>query len=346
MKVKIVARMAWPSFRNTAIAIYNAVKTHHTCTIHDWKKVEPGGNILFIDTVHTPALKFLDKLLPESNVVFYGTTEGHSRLDEEAFAISKRVRIVAVSNFVKQMLEDIRVPVAGVLHHAINMSDKKVDIEFYRKWKTKMRRRKVILTVSSNDPRKGLDKLLKAYKAVEERNEDSFLIVHSEPKKYCDLEGKVRSRYYDLEEEARNLKIKRLWLTNLFGRMSPPKLNALYKLCTAYVQPSLSEGFGLPILEAYRFDKPIIAVDAPPFNEVVSQTETGILVPSNGAYWFNYKDRIDFKMHTYATEDLAQAILRCISDQRLLEKMQLKISQEKWGWDSRKRYPELINYFT
>ncbi len=334
MKIKIVARMRWPSFRNTATTIHEALRSHCTCTIHDWKKVAPGGNILFIDTVHNPALKFLKELLPESNVVFYGTTEGHSRIDNESLAITKQLKIVAVSNFVRQMLEEIGVPVAGVLHHAIDMNDREVDVEFYKKCKAKMRNRKIILTVSFNDPRKGLDKLLQAYKMVEEENKDCFLIIHSQPR-----------GYYDLEKQVESLELERIWLTNLFGQMPLSRLKALYELCTVYVQPSLSEGFGLPILEAFRFDKPVIAVDAPPFNEIIKQMENGVLVPSDGVCWFNYKNRIDFKMHTYSPKDLSRAIVRCVSDQGLMERMRLKIREEKWRWDAYERYPALINYF-
>ena len=334
MKVKIVTRMDWPSFRNIATTIRKAVRTQYTCTIHDWKRVKPGGNILYIGTVQAEAVKFLGMLLPESNVVFYGTTEGHSLIDDGTLAIAKRIRIVAVSNFVRQMLEEVGVPVAGVLHHAIDMSDRKVDIKFYRKWKTKLRNRKVILTVSANHSRKGLDKLLQAYKAVEEKIQNAFLIVHSEPR-----------GYYNLEKEARKLKIKRLWLTNLFGRMTQPELNALYNLCVVYVQPSFSEGFGLPILEAFRFNKPAIAVNAPPFNEVIRQRDNGILIPSDGIRWLNFENIIDFKMHTYRADDLAKAIIQALSDQKLLARMRSNIRREKWNWDARKLYPELLNYF-
>jgi len=334
MKVKIVTRMDWPSFRNIATTIRKAVRTQYTCTIHDWKRVKPGGNILYIGTVQAEAVKFLGMLLPESNVVFYGTTEGHSLIDDGTLAIAKRIRIVAVSNFVRQMLEEVGVPVAGVLHHAIDMSDRKGDIKFYRKWKTKLRNRKVILTVSANHSRKGLDKLLQAYKAVEEKIQNAFLIVHSEPR-----------GYYNLEKEARKLKIKRLWLTNLFGRMTQPELNALYNLCVVYVQPSFSEGFGLPILEAFRFNKPAIAVNAPPFNEVIRQRDNGILIPSDGIRWLNFENIIDFKMHTYRADDLAKAIIQALSDQKLLARMRSNIRREKWNWDARKLYPELLNYF-
>jgi len=334
MRVKIVTRMDWPSFRNIATTIRKAVRTQCTCTIHDWKRVKPGGNILFIGTVQAQALKFLGMLLPESNVVFYGTTEGHSLIDDRTLAVAKRIRIVAVSNFVRQMLEEVGVPVAGVLHHAVDMSDRKVGIKFYRKWRTKLRNRKVILTVSANHSRKGLDKLLQAYKAVEEKIQNAFLIVHSEPR-----------GHYNLEKEAGKLKIKRLWLTNLFGRMTQSELNALYNLCVVYIQPSFSEGFGLPILEAFRFNKPAVAVNAPPFNEVIRQRENGILIPSDGIRWLNFENIIDFKMHTYRADDLAQTIIQALSDQKLLARMRSKIRQEKWNWDARKLYPELLNYF-
>jgi len=334
MRIKIVTRMDWPSFRNIATTIRNTVRTECTCTIHDWKRVMPGGNILFIDTVHAPALKFLSELLPESNVVFYGTTEGHSLVDDGTLAMAKRIRIVAVSNFVRQMLEEVGLPVAGVLHHAIDMSDRKVDHKFYRKLRTNLRNRTVILTVSANHSRKGLDKLLQAHRAVEEKIPNAFLVVHSEPR-----------GYYDLEKQARDLKTKGLWLTNLFGQMTQPELNALYKLCVVYVQPSFSEGFGLPILEAFRFDKPVIAVDAPPFNEVIRQRENGILIPSDGIRWLNFENLIDFKMHTYQADDLAQGIIQCLSDQKLLSRMRSKIRRENWNWNARKLYPELLNYF-
>jgi len=334
MKVKIATRMDWPAFRNIATTIRKAVRAQCTCTIHDWKRVKPGGNVLFIDTVHAQALKFLSKLLSESNVVFYGTTEGHSLVDDGSLATAKRLRIVAVSNFVKRMLEEVGIPVAGILPHAIDMSDRKVDARFYNKWKTKTRNRTVILTVSANHPRKGLDKLLQAYKEVDEQIKRVFLIVHSEPR-----------GYYDLEKEAKDLKIKRVWLTNMFGRITQPELNALYRLCTVYVQPSFSEGFGLPILEAFRFNKPAIAVNAPPFNEIITQRENGILVPSDGVSWFNFENLVEFKMHTYRADDLAQAIVQCISDRGLLSRTRSMIRREKWNWDARKLYPELLDYF-
>jgi len=122
-------------------------------------------------------------------------------------------------------------------------------------------------------------------------------------------------------------------------------LNAFYKLCNVYVLPSYSEGFGLPMLEAFRFEKPVIAVDAPPFNEVIRQRKNGILVPSSKVTWFNFANLVLFKMHMYRAEDLSKAILELMSNQQHITKMRENIRDERQNWSVHKLYPSLLNYF-
>jgi len=334
LRVKIVTKLDWPSFRNVAILVGKALKTHSNCTIHDWTRAKPGGNILFIGTVFHQTLNFLSKFIRQSNIVFYGTTEGHSFIDEASLEVASQIKIVAVSNFVRQMLEESGIRVAGVVHHGLDVNDHRVNVPFYKTLKKRLKDKSIILTVAANDPRKGLDKLLSAYRFVEHEIQNSFLILHSKP-----------AGYYNLTKTAEGFKIKRSWLTNLYGKLTPTKLNALYNICNIYVQPSYSEGFGLPILEAFKFNKPAIAVDAPPFNEIIKQNRNGILVPSSGFAWYNYKDMILFKMHQYKVEDMASAIVNLLSNQRLIAEMQMTIQGEKHDWDIHRLYPKLLSYF-
>ena len=51
-------------------------------------------------------------------------------------------------------------------------------------------------------------------------------------------------------------------------------LAALYSGALAYVQPSLAEGFGLPILEAMKCKTPVICSDIPVFHELVRTNAT------------------------------------------------------------------------
>jgi glycosyltransferase involved in cell wall biosynthesis len=335
VRLKIVAKMDWPSFRNVAIQVRKALSNYCNCTIHDWTNAKPGENILFIGTVSHQTLNFLSKFLGQSNIVFYGTIEGHAFVDEASLKVAKQIKIIAVSNFVKQMLEEIGVPVAGVVHHGLDMDNRRVDTQFYKVLKKKLENKKAIFTVSANHSRKGLDNLLYGYHLVEQEIKNTYLILHSQP-----------TGYYNISKIAKNLKLEHLWLTNLYGKLSPSKLSAFYDLCIVYVQPSYSEGFGLPILEAFRFNKPVVAVDAPPLNEVIKHGKNGTLVPISKITWSNFANLVLFKMHMYRTEDLAHAILELMTNQQQLAKIQENIQKEKHNWSIHKLYPELLNYFT
>jgi len=318
---------------NVAIQIRKALSSHCNCTIYDQTNVKPGGNILFVDTVIHPTLNFVSKFLGQSNIVFYGTTEGHSFVGEASLRVAKQIKMVAVSDFVKQMLEEIGIPVAGVVHYGLDMDDREVDAQFYKALRKKLKNKKIIFTVAANQSRKGLDNLLCSYRLVEQEIKNTCLILHSEP-----------AGYYDISKIAKNLKLKHLWLTNLFGKLTLPELNAFYKLCSVYVQSSYSEGFGLPMLEAFRFDKPVIAVDAPPFNEIVKHGKNGILLPLSRIAWSNFKNMVLFKMHMYRAEDLAHAILELMTNQQYLAEMQENIQKEKHNWSIHKLYPKILNY--
>ena len=335
VRVKIVTKMDWPSFRNVAVQVRKALRGYCKCTICDQADAESGGNILFIGTVFRQTLNSLSSFLGQSNVVFYGTTEGHSFVEESSLKVARQVKIVAVSNFVRQMLEEVGVPVAGVVHHGLDMGDRRVDARFLRVLKRKFGDKKVVFTASANHSRKGLDSLLRGYSLVEQEVNDACLVLHSEP-----------TGYYNLSKVAEDLGLKCLWLTNLYGKLRPSQLNAFYDLCSVYVQPSYSEGFGLPMLEAFRFDKPVVAVDAPPFNEVVKHGKSGVLVPLSNVSWFNFENVVLFKMHMYRAEDLARAVLGLVSDEQKRAKMRENIREEKQNWSVERLYPQLLKYFT
>ncbi|MFH0749286.1 MAG: glycosyltransferase family 4 protein [Candidatus Bathyarchaeota archaeon] len=346
MKVKIATNLVWPAFRNVALNIHKALKPYCDSSILDWKEVKPGGNILFIETVREDTLKFLKKFLLESNIVFYGTTEGHSFLNGESVELARKIKVVAVSNFVRQMLEEVGVSVSGVVHHGVDLEAKEADASFLRLVKEKLKGKLVTLTIASNDPRKGLDKLLQAYTIVEAEIPNSFLVLHSEPKRYYDREKKrYRERYYDLPEMVSKLRIERIWLTNSHGMMPSEEVKALYKLCHVYVLSSFSEGFGLPMLEAFRFNKPVIAVNAPPFNEVIEDGQTGKLIPCKEVQWFNHKNKILFKMHVYEPQDLAEAMSSLLLNNGLRKRMESRIQEKKNHWNIYNLYPKLLSYF-
>jgi glycosyltransferase involved in cell wall biosynthesis len=82
---------------------------------------------------------------------------------------------------------------------------------------------------------------------------------------------------------------KRGWLANALGtrlkehaefgrrlfwieKCNDTDLHYLYRHATAVIQPSIAEGFGLPIVEAAHFGAPVIASDIRIFHEVGGQS--------------------------------------------------------------------------
>jgi glycosyltransferase involved in cell wall biosynthesis len=59
--------------------------------------------------------------------------------------------------------------------------------------------------------------------------------------------------------------------------VSEEDIVTLFQAATALVQPSLAEGFGLPVLEAMACGCPVIASDIPPLREVLGGA--GLLSP-------------------------------------------------------------------
>lgn len=71
----------------------------------------------------------------------------------------------------------------------------------------------------------------------------------------------------------------------LHGRISEEQKNEFYRNCDVFVLPSIvdrkgdTEGLGVVLLEAYMFEKPVIASHVGGIGDVVKHGQTGILVP-------------------------------------------------------------------
>ena len=106
------------------------------------------------------------------------------------------------------------------------------------------------------------------------------------------LVGKKEFYYNELEQVVSKYKAKdRVVFTDF---VSDEELKWLYQNAETYVFPSLSEGFGLPGLEAMVYGCPVVSSNATCLPEVYGEA----------AEYFDPKD----------TDDMAQAIERVISD--------------------------------
>ena len=125
-------------------------------------------------------------------------------------------------------------------------------------------RRPVILFVGrTNDHRKGLDTLLKAF-AVVARNSSAVLLIVG--KGGLEKMGNIINSQ-DL--------VDRIIIT---GQVDDDVLKTCYMISDIFVCPSRLEGFGLTVLEAMAAGRPIIASNVGAIPELVSDNENGFLV--------------------------------------------------------------------
>lgn len=120
-----------------------------------------------------------------------------------------------------------------------------------------LRGRPTFLMVGTIEPRKGHAQTLAAFETLWERGHDVNLVLIGKPG------WRVESLVARLRGHAQAGK-RLFWLE----RADDSQLVAMYQTASALLAPSEGEGFGLPLIEAAQYGRPIIARDLPVFKEV------------------------------------------------------------------------------
>ena len=125
-----------------------------------------------------------------------------------------------------------------------------------------------ILCLSSLEPRKGMDHLIRSFgRFLAEQKVSDLYLVLAGPK------GWKYQTIFDALESYSYLK-ERVILT---GRVDEADLSELYSGALAFAFPSIYEGFGLPVLEAMQCGTPVITANTSSLPELVA--DAGLLIP-------------------------------------------------------------------
>lgn len=108
--------------------------------------------------------------------------------------------------------------------------------------------RDYVLSVASTDPRKNLNRLVRAFGQLA-RPEVRLVLVGLPHRKAASVGGEDKNIVF-------------------LGYVDEATLLSLYQHATAFVYPSLYEGFGIPPLEAMRYGCPVVAANSSSLPEV------------------------------------------------------------------------------
>lgn len=161
--------------------------------------------------------------------------------------------------------------------------------------------KKFLMYVGRPTPHKNLERLIEAFASLRAKHPQLQLV----------LAGRRDANYERVEDEAYINGVKNLYFT---GFVSDQKLRWLYERCEAYVFPSLSEGFGLPGLEAMRHGAPVVASRATCLPEIYG----------NAAHYFNPTD----------VQGMAGAIDEVLTNKKLRTALVRKgrVQVDKYSW--------------
>lgn len=111
------------------------------------------------------------------------------------------------------------------------------------------------LYIGNLEKRKGTDILLEAYKKYRKRGGRQCLI----------LAGKIREK--EIEELCGKISREVEGITYV-GYAEEEEKDRLLAKCTCFVFPSRAEGFGIPVIEALNYNKPVIGSNLSIFKEI------------------------------------------------------------------------------
>jgi len=265
-----------------------------------------------IVTIHDLAFKIFPDHFPSSD---------RRRLEILTYlAILKSDRIIAVSENTKK----------DILRYYPNISEKKIKVIHHgytsaKNEESRIENRKTlenyklqskgyILYVGALQPRKNIRTLIKAFDKLKKESKYKELKLV--------LAGERAWLWGGIEREIQKNKSKKDII--ITGTIPFESIQVLYKNASVFVFPSLYEGFGLPVLEAFASDVPVVCANNSSLPEVAG----------DAALYFD----------AYSTDELSRQIQVILERNSVKKEMIYKGNQQlkNFSWDTCAR--ETLNW--
>lgn len=246
--------LAWQKYPPTALQLLwklglNPVgkKIKELNVFHSWDWLQPPDkNLPLVSTIHDLAIiKYPEVAHPK-------VVKAH----QESWKIlrERQAEIIAVSQATKKdIVRFLDIPsykihvIPEALPREIRLVNELLSEELAERIKLEFSlQRPYLLFVGTREPRKNLQRLIEAWLPL--KNELDLIVVGESS--------------WDNSDSIQDPNLR------FFGKVSDQVLNVLYAEAEAFVYPSLDEGFGLPILEAFYHGTPVITSNVSALIEV------------------------------------------------------------------------------
>lgn len=253
-------------------------------------------------TIHDVAFRHIKKA--------YSTFNYHHLNWSTKFAAKKASKIIVPSLATKQDLMKIyncREEKIAVIHHGFS-APAEVDENIFEssevlKYFGINPQMKYILFVGRLESKKNLVRLIEAFSGFRKKHEAYKLI----------LAGKRGEGFKEILKKINQLDL----MSDVImpGYITEEEKAALYKNCRVFAFPSLYEGFGFPLLEAFYYKKPVLA----------SKISASVEVCQDAAYFVD----------PYIVKEMAVGLERLVEDEKLaedlVEKAGARLKKFDWG---------------
>lgn len=224
-------------------------------------------------------------------------------------AIRRAAKIITPTNTIKKNLierfvippEKIAVTYEGIpVRFHISIYESKKILEKYKIKKS------YLLYVGSLYPHKNVESVVRALKLIKDK-EINLVIVSSR--------NVFAERFIGFVKKERVEE-----LIKLLGYVPDEKLAVLYKNAEVFIYPTLSEGFGLPGLEAMAAGTPVVCSDIPVLHEVYG----------DAALYFDPKDTNDIanKIRQILKDNMTRSVLVKAGEKRVKQFSWQKMAEE------------------
>ncbi len=258
--------------------------------------------IKILTIIHDVSFRVFPKLIKFSDLFFLRVLI--------PISLRRADKIVAVSDFTRDEIikyykikpEKVVCAYNAIADHFLTQSFSSDEIEIIRK-KYNLPQ-KFILYIGTLQPRKNIPVLVEAYAKIKKRLPEMRLILFEGSKYNYDIR-------IDEAIEKNCLKIEEIMRP---GFVAEEDKKAVIQMADCFCFPSLYEGFGIPILEAFSCGVPCVVSKIPPHMEVAG----------SAALFFAPE----------SADDLAEKLLQILTDENFKKQLIIKEQEQlkKYSW--------------